>query len=101
MSKPTVRLGSYGPVIRELQRNLNLGTSILAKLKEDGSFGGKTDARVREFQGQSKLTPDGVVGPMTWQALEEFLLKSRKWPARSSSLPTRKQRGNGSATRRC
>ena len=71
----TVRLGSYGPVIRELQRNLNLGTSILAKLKEDARSGAKLDARVREFQGQSKLTPDGVVGPMTWQALEEFLLK--------------------------
>ena len=75
MNKPTVRLGSYGPIVRQLQSNLNLGTSILAKLKEDGSFGGKTDARVREFQGQSKLTADGVVGPMTWQAVEEFLLK--------------------------
>jgi peptidoglycan hydrolase-like protein with peptidoglycan-binding domain len=35
----------------------------------DGNFGPKTQDAVKSFQQGNILTPDGVVGPMTWQVL--------------------------------
>ena len=35
----------------------------------DGNFGPKTQDAVKSFQQGSNLTPDGVVGPLTWNAL--------------------------------
>ena len=36
----------------------------------DGDFGAITEAAVRAFQESHGLTPDGIVGPLTWSALE-------------------------------
>ena len=41
----------------------------LPLLKVDGVFGAKTEARVREFQRNGNLSPDGVVGADTRVAL--------------------------------
>jgi hypothetical protein len=37
----------------------------------DGMFGGRTEAAVRAFQGARSLKTDGIVGPITWNALFE------------------------------
>ena len=43
--------------------------TLLPLLKVDRVFGGKTEARVREFQRNNGLVPDGVVGNLTRAAL--------------------------------
>jgi hypothetical protein len=67
--RPILRLGSYGPAVRDLQGLLNSKPSALPRLDPDGAFGGRTAARVKEFQLSKGLTPDGVVGNNTWNAL--------------------------------
>jgi peptidoglycan hydrolase-like protein with peptidoglycan-binding domain len=71
----TVKLGSNGPAVRAVQdqanfRNLRNGHS----LDVDGRYGPKTAAWVRAFQHAiaqeiPRFPVDGIVGPLTWQAL--------------------------------
>lgn len=53
--------------------------SVLRKLgfykgKVDGIFGNLTTEAVRNFQRQNGLTVDGIVGPITYKALEKYIL---------------------------
>jgi peptidoglycan hydrolase-like protein with peptidoglycan-binding domain len=65
--QPTIRLGASGNVVRRLQRALrrtpNLGLPI------DGVFGAELQTAVRDFQEGAGLAVDGIVGPLTWNAL--------------------------------
>jgi len=63
-SHPTLRRGSRGPAVMELQRKLN-GVSG-AGLVVDGDFGPRTEQAVRNFQAFFQLGVDGIVGPKTW-----------------------------------
>jgi peptidoglycan hydrolase-like protein with peptidoglycan-binding domain len=63
---PTLRQGDSGAAVSELQQLLNAkGINITV----DGVFGNATRAAVVQFQKQSGIATDGVVGPQTWQAL--------------------------------
>ena len=67
---PTIRLGSLGDSVKTLQAALNLWREPdQTRLAEDGFFDLRTNSRVREFQSGNQLYPDGVVGPLTWDAL--------------------------------
>jgi peptidoglycan hydrolase-like protein with peptidoglycan-binding domain len=59
----TLKRGSAGPMVAELQRLLGLVA--------DGAFGPLTENAVREFQDDNALKVDGVVGPATWAKLRE------------------------------
>jgi peptidoglycan hydrolase-like protein with peptidoglycan-binding domain len=66
----TVKLGTTGSAVRAVQdqanfRNLRNGHS----LNVDGIFGPKTQSWVRGFQQAEGFKADGIVGPLTWQAL--------------------------------
>ena len=64
---PTLKRGDTGASVKELQRRLNdMGYNCGAV---DGKFGSKTETAVKALQEASGLTPDGVVGKYTWQAL--------------------------------
>lgn len=63
----TVRYGSRGPVVRELQKALNREGYGLAV---DGGFGEKTRAALMDFQNRKGLTVDGVAGEATWSRLQ-------------------------------
>jgi putative peptidoglycan binding protein len=69
----TLRLGSFGSEVKQLQQSLNLLPTQLQRLAADGSFGPKTHGRAVEFQKQSALVPDGIVGPFTWARLLELI----------------------------
>lgn len=67
--QPTIRPGATGDVVRRLQRALRRTPEL--QLKVDGVFGPLTETLVSNFQKGASLSPDGVVGPITWQALPD------------------------------
>ena len=68
---PTIRRGSKGQDVIDCQTMLNRLGYDLGKYGIDGDFGRATEAAVKEFQRDHKLNQDGVVGPLTWDALEK------------------------------
>jgi len=63
-----LRRGMSGPSIKQVQERLNtLGAN--PRLATDGNFGPLTEAAVIAFQRSNGLNSDGVVGPITWNAL--------------------------------
>jgi N-acetylmuramoyl-L-alanine amidase len=57
-----------GVSVRQIQERLNsLGAN--PRLVADGVFGPRTEAAVVAFQRQRGLNTDGIVGPITWNAL--------------------------------
>lgn len=62
----TLRHGSKGQAVRQLQRALNANG---AKLFPDGDFGDKTEQAVRAYQLKVGLVVDGVAGEKTLAAL--------------------------------
>ena len=71
----TLKLGSSGPAVRAVQDQANFRNGRTGhSLDVDGRFGAKTAAWVRAFQRAiAQEIPgfpvDGIVGPLTWQAL--------------------------------
>lgn len=69
-AKPTLRKGSSGEYVTLLQTELiNRGYSC-GSAGADGKFGSGTEKAVKQFQQDHGLTADGIVGPMTWKALD-------------------------------
>ncbi len=66
--RPVLRRGSTGGAVGDLQ-------AMLSKLKFalaiDQDFGAATELAVMRFQGDKKLTADGIVGKETWDAIEK------------------------------
>ncbi len=68
--RPTLRNGSRGVYVKYLQQKL---TSKLYPLgADDGIFGTATEQAVREFQRENELSPDGIVGPLTWEIVSRI-----------------------------
>jgi peptidoglycan hydrolase-like protein with peptidoglycan-binding domain len=78
----TVRRGSEGDAVRGVQEEFqfrNLSGDPSKGLQVDGIFGPRTEEAVRDFQQAVRsdvpsMAVDGVVGPMTWQALVSGML---------------------------
>ncbi|WP_053956499.1 M14 family metallopeptidase [Inediibacterium massiliense] len=67
-----LKRGSQGTDVMEIQ-------ALLKKIGYDpgpidGIFGTKTEEAVKNFQRDNGLTPDGIIGPQTYKALEPLLL---------------------------
>jgi peptidoglycan hydrolase-like protein with peptidoglycan-binding domain len=66
-NKPQLQLGSQGQAVLELEQ-------LLTKLRvyrqpAKGIFNKAVEFAVKLFQFRVFLSPDGIVGPLTWQAL--------------------------------
>jgi peptidoglycan hydrolase-like protein with peptidoglycan-binding domain len=55
--------------VRRLQRALHRTPDPTVPI--DGVFGPALEAKVKQFQTDSSLAPDGIVGPLTWAALPD------------------------------
>ena len=64
-----LRYGCKGDDVKELQEALTKFGYLADKI--DGIFGKNTLAAVKNFQGSRGLKEDGIVGPLTWAALEK------------------------------
>ena len=66
LGRRTLRKGSKGDDVRELQRGLiKMGFSV-GKWGADGDFGGATKTAVMEFQKKYGLVADGIFGPKSY-----------------------------------
>ena len=67
-----LRQGARGQDVITLQYLLNVASEYYPGIPapaQDGIFGNGTRQAVTAFQQAVSLNPDGIVGPMTWQAL--------------------------------
>ncbi|HEY8103243.1 MAG TPA: N-acetylmuramoyl-L-alanine amidase [Gaiellaceae bacterium] len=67
---PVLRIGSEGWQVTRLQRLLLQQGLLPEQALVDGDFGEITEAAVKAFQELNGLEVDGIVGPMTWGALQ-------------------------------
>jgi peptidoglycan hydrolase-like protein with peptidoglycan-binding domain len=65
---PTLSIGSTGRDVRRLQR-IFVMMKALGPGNITGTFDSTTEQAVKDFQQGAGLAVDGVVGPITWQAL--------------------------------
>jgi putative chitinase len=66
-TRPVLARGSQGDAVVQLQnllRDENFAVAV------DGDFGPGTEVAATRFQSENGLTPDGIVGPQTWAALD-------------------------------
>jgi peptidoglycan hydrolase-like protein with peptidoglycan-binding domain len=74
--KRTLGLGSEGRGVSYLQDIVGKFAarySCVPAVKEDGVFGEKTRRAVMDLQGLLGIKQDGVVGPVTWEAIDKAL----------------------------
>ena len=72
---PVLRRGSRGSFVRYLQFMLKIEGYNLGSV--DGVFGAQTENAVLSFQRANGLTADGIVGPATWEKLNNFNPQNR------------------------
>ena len=79
--RPTIRRGNKGADVIECQTMLTRLGYDIGPCGIDGDFGRATEAAVRSFQSDNKLIVDGVVGVMTWDALDKAVAKLNEKPS--------------------
>ena len=68
-TRPTLRQGDWGPSVAKMIQALMRAGGMPPRYAGD-YFGAEQTAAVKLFQAAHGLTADGVVGPLTWRALD-------------------------------
>lgn len=87
----TLRIGSRGAEVEDLQRLVNLGRPSGDRIPVDGDYGQRTADAVAAFQRAHGLTADGVAGPKTMAALRKAAGK----PEPETPAPPEAPQGDG------
>lgn len=87
MAYSQVSYGSTGSDVTELQKLLNK-TNNGYNLSEDGKFGAKTQAAVKDYQKKNGLAVDGIVGKNTWGALTKSTTPTASTTTQQTTAPT-------------
>ena len=69
MAEPQLERGSEGEDVKDLQEALS--ELAFKPGKPDGIFGVYTESAVKAFQVWAQVASDGVVGPRTWEKLDD------------------------------
>ena len=72
-----LKKGSTGSFVKYLQQKLYSKLYPVGTI--DGIFGANTERAVKDFQTANGLSPDGIVGPKTWEKIED-ISTSRPFP---------------------
>ncbi len=80
-TKPTLRRGSKGSYVIELQTALQTLGYGLGPGGIDGDYGRSTQAAVETFQYDRKIGIDGICGPKTWAEIDKALKEKTNAPA--------------------
>ena len=83
----TLKYGSTGDEVKKLQTQLKANGYDLA---DDGIFGNKTLAAVKDYQQKNNLSVDGIVGNNTWSALYKNSTSSNNTTATTTQPTTYK-----------
>lgn len=70
-NKPLVYKGKTGETVKYIQNKLINKGYFLGRTGADGIFGFQTEKAVRQFQIDNSLSADGIIGPLTWEKLED------------------------------
>lgn len=90
LGEATIGSGASGEEVKKIQAILQGQGYNVGPV--DGLFGPQTQAAIQAFQKTKGLIPDGIVGPLTWQALQG----PRPAPAPLPVPPTTPAPGMGS-----
>ena len=69
-TRPTLKRGSKGEYVKELQTMLTGRGYSVGSCGIDGDFGRATEAALKEFQQDAHIKVDGICGPETWKAFD-------------------------------
>lgn len=94
-SGSTLKLGSTGTSVRNLQQNLTTLGYYWAEVT--GHYGEKTEAAVKNFQDKNGLTVDGKAGKKTIAAIEEAVERKGGTVASSTTGTTLRLNSQGTA----
>ncbi len=95
MAEPTLKKGSQGQAVRDLQEALKaLG---FTPGQVDGVFGANTEKAVKQFQSSVGIDADGIVGRVTWINIDEADQSEPVLKKGSKGLPVRRLQSRLSA----
>ena len=78
VTHPTLKKGSTGDAVKELQNDLNLlgsTDSLKRELLIDGLFKIRTQQSLKKFQTEHGLKVNGICGKLTWAEIDKLMAK--------------------------